>query len=101
MTDRSEGSRGRIEGFTEALPDHPYGLTINHNPHLAEGSSVREYADQEKGGWVSPDEFQQAIDRNEIWEMKRYTQPGRPERVCASTIDGLFGNSGSTAKTGR
>lgn len=75
--------------FAVSLPEHKFGLTIEHNAHSEVGESVEEFYHAEY--FPTPLERQKCIATDEVWTLR--WSPESPERqrvVVAATLDGVM-----------
>lgn len=75
--------------FAVALPEHKFGLTIEHNPHSEVGESVEEYYDA--AYFLTPLERQKCISLDEVWTLRWSPEsPDKQRVVVAATLDGVM-----------
>ena len=55
------------------FPKH-HQLFISHNQHHTNYESVRDYLDRDNGAEISPEDREECIRLNEIWEIQWYPE---------------------------
>ena len=58
--------------IADNFPIHRCGLYLTHNAHKDVYETIQAYLDRHEGTWISPEEKEQAILANDVWELQWY-----------------------------
>lgn len=80
-----------IDDFFAALPAHKCSLHLTHNEHLSYYATVEEEDRRGHWDWVSEEQRQLAVERNEMWQIQWYPEtPVGFHSLCAAELGPLL-----------
>lgn len=81
-----------VNAFEDLLPVHFGPLTIQHNPHLMDQMSVKNWIAnlEEEPSWASDEERENAIKTNQMWSLVWFPTMGGYCTIFASSLDKCF-----------